>query len=188
MTRLVAFCRCVAAGLLLRQAPPSALRLDAAGGVGGLRFGEALTPAARLQPTLGGMGKRWRTTKLFVRPGDMTRLGGSPRPPTYWFRQNRFIGASVDMPSAQALQVALARLTAQYGPAHPDTLPDQWYWLGQRSYLLLERSSKNQGTLFVASLAMLNEQVYETAVRARARRLLGWHPDSLGLPRQFPSR
>jgi hypothetical protein len=82
----------------------------------------------------------------------------------------------------------LAYLTAQYGPARPDTLPDHWYWLGQQSYMLLERTTKNRAVLFVASLAMLNEQVYETTVRARARQLLHWQPDSLGLPRQFPSR
>jgi len=79
-------------------------------------------------------------------------------------------------------------LTAQYGPARPDTLANSWYWLGQHSYIMLEKVDKKKGFLFIASLGMLNEQVHETAVRARARRLLGWHPDSLGLPRQYPNR
>jgi len=161
-------------------------RLDAEGGVGGIRFGAAPAEVAGLRPALGGFGKRWRTTKLYVRPGDTARVLGLP--PTYWFRQNRFIGINVHLTSAAALDQALAQLTARYGPARPDTLPGYWYWLGQRSYILLDRSSKKEGTLFVASLAMLNEQVYETAVRARARRVLSWQPDSLGLPRQFPSR
>lgn len=86
------------------------------------------------------------------------------------------------------LPQTLQQLTALYGPARPDTVPNSWYWLGQRSYILLEKTYPSGGQVVLASLAMLNEQVYETAVRARARRQLGWHPDSLGLPRQFPVR
>jgi len=184
---LLAGLAALAVCLLTSQAPPPAFRLDAAGGVGGLRFGEPAASVAGLRPAPGGIGKRWRTTKLYQRPGDTTRFGSLPLPATYWFRQNRFVGVDVPLPAAVLPQV-LASLTAQYGPARPDTLPNQWYWLGQHSYILLERSTKKNGTLFMASLAMLNEQVYETAVRARARRVLHWQPDSLGLPRQFPSR
>jgi len=133
-----------------------------------------------------GVGKRWRTTRLYTIKGDTTRLGGVGKPTSYWFRQNRFIGVDLQLNSAEAVQRALAQLTRQYGPARPDTLPNHWYWLGRQSYLLLEQNGRQQGALFIASLGMLNEQVYETAVRARARRL-GWQPDSLGLPRQFPA-
>ncbi|MGI4761563.1 MAG: hypothetical protein ACRYF0_12695 [Janthinobacterium lividum] len=177
----------LAAGLLASQTPPPAFRLDAASGVGGIRFDEPADPAAGLRPAPGGIGKRWRTTKLYQRPGDTTHFGGLPLPATYWFRQNRFAGVDVPLTEAMLPQV-LAYLTAHYGPARPDTLPNQWYWLGQHSYILLEHTTKKNGMLFMASLAMLNEQVYETAVRARARRVLHWQPDSLGLPRQFPSR
>jgi hypothetical protein len=174
-------------GLLTSQVPRAAFRLDTAGGVGGLRFGEPATAVAGLRPVPGGFGKRWRTTKLYQRPGDTTRFGGQLLPATYWFRQNRFVGVGVPFTSAMLPQL-LASLTVQYGPARPDTLPNQWYWLGQHSYILLEQLTKKEGTLFVADLNMLNEQVYETAVRARARRVLHWQPDSLGLPRQWPSR
>ena len=177
----------LALGVLTSQVPRPAFRLDVAGGVGGLPFGAPATAVAGLRPVPGGIGKRWRTTKLYQRPGDTTRFGGLPLPATYWFRQNRFVGVGVSVGAATVPQL-LASLTAQYGPARPDTLPNQWYWLGQHSYLLLEQFSKKDGTLFVASLDMLNEQVYETAVRARARRMLHWQPDSLGLPRQWPSR
>jgi hypothetical protein len=177
----------LAVGLLSSQMPQPAFRLDAAGGVGGIRFGEPVAPTAGLLAAPGGIGKRWHTTKLYQRPGDTTRFGGLALPATYWFRQNRFTGIDVSLPAAMLPQV-LASLTAQYGPARPDTLPDQWYWLGQHSYILLEHTTKKHAVLFMASLAMLNEQVYETAVRARARRVLHWQPDSLGLPRQFPSR
>lgn len=176
----------LALGLLTSQAPPPTFRLDAAGGVGGIGFGEPAAAVAGLRPAPGGMGKRWRTTKLYQRPGDTTRFGGLALPATYWFRQNRFIGVDVPLPAAMLPQV-LAYLTAHYGPARPDTLPGQWHWLGQHSYILLEHTTKKSGALFMASLAMLNEQVYETAVRARARRVVRWQPDSLGLPHQFPS-
>lgn len=184
---LAASLAALAVGLLTSQTPQPALRLDAAGGVGGIRFGEAAASVAGLRPAPGGIGKRWRTTKLYQRPGDTTRFGSLRLPATYWFRQGRFMGVDVPLTAAVMPQM-LASLTAQYGPARPDTLPNQWYWLGQHSYVLLEHTTKKNGVLFVASLAMLNEQVYETAVRARARRVLHWQPDSLGLPRQFPSR
>jgi hypothetical protein len=109
-------------------------------------------------------------------------------PDAYWFRANRFIGIDKRLASPEAITQAYQVLTAQYGPARPDTVPDSWYWLGQRSYILLEKTDKKHGSLFIASLGMLNEQVHETAVRARARQLLSWRPDSLGLPRQYPNR
>ena len=174
------------AGILLPQEPLPTLRLDQEGGVGGIRFGQLATQVAGFNHQFVGIGKRWRTTRLYSRPGDTTTLGGVGAPGSYWFRQNRFIGVSLELTSDKAVQQALAHLTGQYGPAQPDTLPDHWYWLGQRSYILLEKNGKRSGALFIASLAMLNEQVYESAVRARARRLLNWQPDSSGLPRQFP--
>jgi len=174
------------AGMLLGVTAP--FRLDEAGGVGGLRFGEPAGPGVVLTSRFNGVGKRWRTTTLYSRPGDTTRLGGLGAPDAYWFRANRFIGIDKMLSSPGAIQQAYQLLTAQYGPARPDTVPDSWYWLGQRSYILLEKTDKKRGFLFIASLGMLNEQVHETAVRARARRLLGWRPDSLGLPRQYPNR
>ena len=174
------------AAILVLQAP-AAFRLDTAGGVGGVRFDEPAGPEARLTAQFSGVGKRWRTTKLYRRPGDTTQLGGLGAPDAYWFRANRFIGIDKQLASPEAVAQAYRVLTAQYGPARPDTVPDSWYWLGQRSYIFLEKTDKKRGALFIASLGMLNEQVHETAVRARARRLLGWRPDSLGLPRQYPN-
>jgi hypothetical protein len=162
--------------------------LDVVGGVGGIRFGELITQVPGFKYRFSGIGKRWRTTRLYTRLDDTTRLAGLGTPATYWFRQNRFIGVDIALNSTDAIQQELSLLTRQYGPASVDTLPNHWYWLGQNTYLLLEKNTKNSGVLFVASLAMLNEQVYETAVRARARRLLGWQPDSVGLPRQYPVR
>jgi hypothetical protein len=174
-------------GLLLRE-KQTTFRLDEAGGVGGLRFDEPAAPAIKLTLSFNGLGKRWRVTTLFNRPGDTTRLGGLGAPTTYWFRANRFIGVDKILSSPEAIQQAYQLLNAQYGPAQPDTISDSWYWLGKRSYILLEKTDRKRGMLFMASLGMLNEQVHETAVRASARRLLGWHPDSLGLPRQYPNR
>lgn len=173
-------------GLVLQA--PAPFRLDAAGGVGGLRFDESAGPGMILTSQFSGIGKRWRTTALYHRPGDTTQLGGLGAPDAYWFRANRFIGIDKQLASPAAIQQAYQLLTARYGPARADTVPDSWYWLGQRSYILLEKTAKKRGFLFIASLGMLNEQVQETAVRARARRLLGWRPDSLGLPRQYPVR
>lgn len=178
----------LAVGILLPQEPPPTLRLDQEGGVGGIQFGQLATEVAGFKRQFVGVGKRWRTTQIYRRPGDTTKLGGLGPPTAYWFRQNRFIGVDLHLTSDKAVQRALEHLTEQYGPARPDTLLNHWYWLGQHSYLLLERNGKNDGMVFIASLPMLNEQVYETTVRARARRLLGWQPDSIGLPRQFPVR
>jgi hypothetical protein len=165
---------------------PQALALDEANGVGGLRFGTRIDQITDFDQQFAGIGKRWRTTRLYSRPGDTTTLAGMRVPLTYWFRLGRFIGVDGQLQSAAAYDELRHRLTARYGPPRAETLAEQWHWLGRRSYLLLEKSDRRTGTLFVASLDMLNEQVYETALRARARRELGWRPDSVGLPRQFP--
>lgn len=171
---------------LLAQDPLPTLWLDQEGGVGGIQFGQSIAQTAGFKQQFVGVGKRWHTTKTYRRLNDTTKLGDLGFPTSYWFRQNHFIGVDLYLTSDKAVQQMMGYLTNRYGPARPDTLPNHWYWLGQRSYLLLEKNGKRNGMLFIASLAMLNEQVYETAVRARARRLLGWQPDSVGLPRQFP--
>jgi hypothetical protein len=124
-------------------ATQTAFRLDEAGGIGGLRFEEPATSTIKLNPGFNGLGKRWRVTTLFVRPNDTTQLGGLGAPSTYWFRADRFIGIDKALPSAEAVQQAYQLLSAQYGPAQPDTLPNSWYWLGKRSYILLEKRIKS---------------------------------------------
>jgi hypothetical protein len=165
---------------------PQALALDEANGVGGLRFGARIDQIAGFDKQFAGIGKRWRTTRLCSRPGDTTTLAGIRIPLTYWFRLGRFIGVTGQLQSTAGYDELLHRLSARYGPPRADTVPEQWHWLGNRSYLLLEKNDRRTSTVFAASLDMLNEQVYETALRARARRELGWRPDSVGLPRQFP--
>jgi hypothetical protein len=167
------------------QMPP-ARALDEANGVGGLRFGARIEQIAGFDKRFAGIGKRWRTTRLYSRPGDTTTLAGIRIPLTYWFRLGRFIGVDGQVNSPAAYDELLHHLSARYGPPRADTVPEQWHWLGNRSYLLLEKNDRRTSTIFAASLDMLNEQVYETALRARARRELGWRPDSAGLPRQFP--
>lgn len=73
----------LAVSLLTSQTPRPAFRLDAAGGVGGIRFGEPAILAAGLRPAPSGIGKRWRTTNLYQRPGDTTHFAGLPLPATY---------------------------------------------------------------------------------------------------------
>ena len=83
----------------------------------------------------------------------------------------------------------LVFLKHKYGPSRRDSIDaNTEYWLGTRTFILYEPvNPKSKGyVLHVSSLAMLNEQVVETAVRQQARARLGWQPDSLGLPRQFP--
>lgn len=176
--------------LAMRGSGGAGFPLDAAGGVGGIPFGASEQVVPGLRQSLGLVGKRRRTTHLYFRPGDTTRVHGLAGSCAYWFRSRRFEGVTIDLPGADALTQAKARLTDLYGPARPDTLPNSWYWLGQRSYVLLEEAyPRRRGAIvMLASLAMLNEQVHEAAVRAQARRRLGWQPDSVGLPRQFPSR
>lgn len=169
------------------QAPKPAV-LDEAGGVGGLRFGARIQQIAGFERQFAGVGKRWKTTRLYGRPGDTTTLAGMRVPLTYWFRSGRFIGVDGQLRSTADYDELLRRLSTRYGPPRADTVPDQWHWLGQHSYLLLEKNDRRTSTIFAASLDMLNEQIFETTVRARARRELNWHPDSAGLPRQFPVR
>jgi hypothetical protein len=162
--------------------------LDEANGVGGLTFGVRAEQIVGFEKQFAGIGKRWRTTRLYNCPSDTTTIAGMRVPLTYWFRLGRFIGVDAQLKSPEAYDELLHRLTARYGPPRADTVPEQWHWLGRRSYLLLEKNDRRTSTIFAASLDMLNEQVYETALRARARRELNWRPDSVGLPRQFPVR
>ncbi|WP_231590738.1 hypothetical protein [Hymenobacter terrenus] len=170
------------------QSPPT-LALDETNGVGGLQFGARIEQIAGFDKKfvrIRGIGKRWRTTHLYSRPGDTTTLAGVRVPLTYWFRLGRFIGVDATLKSPTAYTELLHHLSARYGSPRADTIPEQWHWLGHHSYLLLEKTGRRTGNIFAASLDMLNEQVYETALRARARRELGWRPDSVGLPHQFP--
>lgn len=165
---------------------PSSFPLDVVNEVGGVTFGTRAEQIAGFESRFAGIGKRWRTTHLYSRPGDTTTIAGMQLPLTYWFRLGRFIGVDAQLKSGAAYDELLHRLTARYGQPRADTIPKQWHWLGSQTYVLLEEDSRRTSTVFVASLDMLNEQVFETAVRARARRELNWHPDSAGLPRQFP--
>lgn len=140
-----------------------------------------------LQPIASGVGKRWRVTRLFERPANLTTIAGRQVPATYWFRNHRFIGVTIDIAKNQG-EATAAWLRSNYGPARPDSAAaGTEYWLGKRTYILFEPVyPKSKGwELHIASLAMLNEQVAETAVRHQARLSLGWRPDSLGLPRQY---
>jgi hypothetical protein len=166
---------------------PSIALLDQENGFGGVRFGAVDTQVPQLVHTPSGIGKRWRVTKLFIRQGDTSKLAGHAVVPTYWFRNHRFVGVTIEVPLAQAGEVMLA-LNNKYGPAQRDTAAaDTYYWLGTHTYILFEHFYPKARTwnLHISSLGMLNEQVTETAVRRQARATLGWQPDSLGLPRQF---
>ena len=66
------------AGILLPQPPPT-LRLDREGGVGGIRFGQSAAQIAGFARQFAGIGKRWRTTRLYRRPGNTTTPGGLGR-------------------------------------------------------------------------------------------------------------
>ncbi|MDQ2793254.1 MAG: hypothetical protein M3Y12_04495 [Bacteroidota bacterium] len=184
--RIVAFLAVAALQMAALPAQAPFLALDDATGVGGLAFGVRAERIAGFEKQFAGTGKRWRTTRLYSRPGDTTTIAGMRLPLTYWFRLGRFIGVDAQLKAPEEYDELLRRLTTRYGPPQADTIPEQWHWLGHRSYLLLEKNDRRTATVFVASLDMLNEQVFETALRARARRELNWHPDSVGLPRQFP--
>ncbi len=177
--------------LIAAQSPdsePSIAVLDRENGFGGVCFGCLDTQVPRLTHTPSGIGKRWRTTKLFTRQSDTVTISGQAVVPTYWFRNHHFEGVTIDVGLAQA-DAVLAALKRKYGPSQRDTAEaETHYWLGARTYILYERTyPKSRGwELHISSLAMLNEQVVETAVRSQARAKLGWQPDSLGLPRQFP--
>ncbi|MCI1186891.1 hypothetical protein MON38_05625 [Hymenobacter sp. DH14] len=177
-------------GLLATQtAPAPGLgALDQANGFGGIPFGRLDTQVPGLVREASGIGKRWRTTKLFRRPADTLTLAGQSVHPMYWFRNHRFVGVNIDLPKAEGGRVQ-NYLHQQYGPPQPDpAVAGSAYWLGARTYVLFEPvyPASKGWVLHIASLAMLNEQVTETAVRQQARATLGWQPDSLGLPPQFP--
>lgn len=192
---MLPFCRAVAAAgfmfAMTAQAPvsePNIAVLDQRNGFGGISFGCLDTQVSGLTHIPSGIGKRWRATKLFMRQSDTTTISGQPVIPTYWFRNHHFVGVTIDISLIQA-DAILAGLKWKYGPSQRDTVEvETQYWLGTRTYILYERTyPKSRGwELHIGSLAMLNEQVVETAVRRQARATLGWQPDSLGLPRQFP--
>ena len=167
---------------------PSPDVLDQENGFARIKFGSLDAQAPGLTPDFSGLGKRWRNTKLYHRLGDTTTLGGQAVTPAYWFRNHRFEGVTIEISLIKAAAIS-AFLKLKYGPSWSDaTISETEYWLGARSYILYERAyPKSRGyELHIASLVMLNEQVLETAVRQQARVRLGWQPDSLGLPRQFP--
>ena len=178
----------MAAQLATAPAVPNPDLLDQENGFAGIKFGSLDTQVPGLRPEPSGVGKRWRFTRLFHRPADTITLGSQAVVPTYWFRNHRFEGVTIEISMAKATAVS-AFLKRKYGLPQVDAgIPETEYWLGTRSYILYERIyPKSRGyELHIASLAMLNEQVLETAVRQQARVKLGWHSDSLGLPRQFP--
>ena len=165
--------------------PPSSLRqLDSVYAVHGIRFG---TPegVSGVQPQFSGVGKRWKTTHMYVLIADTTTLARQNVHPEFWFRGGRFIGATYQLKNEQKSRAVLQELTRHYGPSRSGNVKGAQYWLGQRTYILYEDIFR-EVALHIASLDMLNEQVIETSVRQEARATLGWKPDSLGLPRQFP--
>lgn len=179
---------CTAAGP--RQTKP--FRLDAAGEIAGLPFGQLSAGLPDFNEQFRQQGKPRMSTRLYRRLRDTVRLGGVGQPDSYWFRQGRFIGVDVIFNTRRTGQAALKLLVARYGPAQTDStaVGTEHYWLGKQTFIMLNvppKGSGSGGDVMLGSLAMLNELVRETAVRARARQL-GWHPDSLGLPKQFPVR
>lgn len=140
-----------------------------------------------LRPQFSGMGKRWKTTQVYVLPpqADTMMLAHQPVHPEFWFRSGQFIGVTYQLKREQKSRTVLRELTRRYGPPRPGNVPGAQYWLGRRTYILYEDAVPDV-VLHIASLDMLNEQVIETSVRQEARNSLGWQPDSLGLPRQFP--
>jgi hypothetical protein len=170
-----------------RGAMPALQPLDSANVVHGIRLGAAEGRTAWLRPEFGGTGKRWRHTHTFAARADTVTLVGQPATASFWFRGGRYIGAVYQVKNEQKTRAVRQQLTRRYGPPRLGNVPNTWYWLGQRTYILYEDASPGPGAIVhVAGLAMLNEQVFETAVRQDARVALGWQPDSLGLPRQFP--
>ncbi|MDO7887887.1 hypothetical protein [Hymenobacter cheonanensis] len=181
----------LAGSLLASQAPPPGFRLDQQASAGGVAFGQAATAIPGFAAQFRKQGRPRLRTQLYKRLQDTTQLGGLGRPDSYWFRQGQFIGIDFNSCRKQAPEQALQALTVRYGPPQADTLAGEFYWLGQRTFILLETPKGHSGgctSVLIGSLAMLNELVRESSVRARARQLLRWQPDSLGLPRQLPRR
>jgi hypothetical protein len=116
------------------------------------------------------------------------RLNGLGAPSSYWFREGKFIGVDLSFFPRKLVGKAVAQLTARYGPPQVDAQAKEYYWLGRDSFISLEISRNGNGSLLIGNLLMLNELVEETPVRAQARHILGWHPDSIGLPKQLQLR
>lgn len=161
--------------------------LEAAYAVHGVTFGAAEATIPYLRPQFSGTGKRWKISRVYglLPTADTVTMAGQPVRPEFWFRGGKFIGVTYQLKKEQKTRFVLQQLTRHYGPPRAGNVAGMWYWLGQRTYVLYEDALPDV-TLHVASLDMLNEQVIETAVRQEARQRLGWQPDSLGLPRQFP--
>ncbi|OON67089.1 hypothetical protein [Hymenobacter sp. CRA2] len=166
---------------------PGMAAFDSAYQVGGIRFGTEPAPNRGLRPTGSGVGKRWKTTKLYQQ-GQDTLIAGAPTRPTYWVRNGRFIGITCDYDRRISPELLLAALTKQFGPPRAGDGAGSYYWLGRRTYVLLEPLYPKGSAVHMASLDMLNEQVMETRVRQEARTTLGWKPDATGLPRQLPTQ
>lgn len=190
MLKLLALSTLLLLGQPLRQAPGPTFKLDQQAGVGGVAFGRTAAEIPSFAAQFRKQGQPRLRTQLYKRRQDTTQLGLLGRPDSYWFRQGQFIGIDFSSCRKQAPAQALQALTARYGPPQADTLSGEFYWLGQRTFILLEPPKERGGctSVLIGSLAMLNELVVEASVRAQARQLLHWQPDSLGLPRQFPSR
>lgn len=167
--------------------------LDVAGGIAGLAFGQSTAELPGFGTQFRQQGKPRMNTRIYRRLRDTVQLGGVGRPDSYWFRQSRFIGVDVFYGSRAAAEAALLLLTKKYGPAQSDSTKAgiEYYWLGNSTFIMFTLRARGSGTggyVMLGSLAMLNELVVETAVRTQARRQLGWHPDSLGLPKQLRLR
>lgn len=164
---------------------PSLSALDSAYTVHGIQLGAAEGSVPWLRPEVSGVGKRWQHTKLYAAKADTVTLRRQRARASFWFRGGRYVGATYQLPKAERkTRQVLQALTRCYGPPRPGNVPNSWYWLGRRTYILYEEGIP-QTSVHVAGLGMLNEQVVETSVRQQARTALGWQPDSLGLPRQF---
>lgn len=167
---------------------PEGFRLDQEAGVGGVAFGEQMTHSTGFEHQFRKQGKPRLHTQLYTRLADTVRLGGLSAPSSYWFRNGKFVGVDLSFFSRKLVDKTVANLTARYGPPQVDAAARQWYWLGRNSFISLDVSTNGTGSLLLGSLAMLNELVAETPVRAQARQLLGWHPDAIGLPKQLHLR
>ncbi|MBT9394536.1 hypothetical protein KLP40_15300 [Hymenobacter sp. NST-14] len=177
----------VTSGVQAQTGPMAALlALDAAYALHGIRFGTPEGTIVGLLPQFSGVGKRWQSSHVYSLTADTATIGRQPVKPELWFRGQRFVGATY-MLTKQEQKTRLIRqeLERHYGPPRPGNVPGAFYWLGQRTYILYEDALPGVA-VHIASLDMLNEQVIETSVRQDARASLGWQPDSLGLPRQFP--
>lgn len=163
---------------------PSMRVLDSVYSVHGIQLG---TPShtvtwLRLEANL---GKRWKHTDTFRLWEDTATIMHCPAVASFWFRGDQFIGVTYTLRKEEKTRAVFQELTRCYGPPRAGNVEGAFYWLGKRTYILYEDALPST-IVHVASLGMLNEQVIETAVRQDARKSLGWQPDSLGLPRQFP--